>query len=227
MTDYVGKSAYRGDIAIHYDADRMVEPLWAEEQEFVRTWICRLPAGALVLDAPVGTGRFLPLLAGRDLAVKGFDISDDMVAEARRQYGGLSAKIELNVGDAENFVLPDQSVDAVICWRFFHLIPRPVVARVLAEFRRVSRGPILVQVLQVKLASANAGWLSRVKDVVRPWYRRLKPVAAEKPWSHISSFSHTERELAEAFRVAGLVVRDATRMSDSGGQPVIAYTLER
>jgi hypothetical protein len=66
-----------------------------------------------------------------------------------------------------------------------------------------------------------------VKDVLRPWYRRLKPAAATQPWSHISSFSHPEQELAEAFRTAGLVVRETTRMSDSGGQPVVVYTLER
>lgn len=227
MTEYVGKSAYHGDIAARYDADRMVEPLWAEEQEFVRVWLRRFSPAATILDTPVGTGRFLPLLVERGLKVIGSDISADMVAEARRQYGGLGEAVTLTVGDAEKLDLPDQSVDGVISWRFFHLIPEPVLARVLREFHRVSRGPILVQVLQVQLAGASGGWWRGLKDLVRPWYRRFRPVRDAKPWSHISSFSHPETKLRAAFQAAGLTVREAKRMSDSGGQPVMVYTLER
>jgi ubiquinone/menaquinone biosynthesis C-methylase UbiE len=222
MTEYVGKSAYQGDIAARYDADRMVEPLWAEEQEFVRVWIQRFQPPGTILDTPVGTGRFLPLLVERGLKVIGSDISADMVAEARRQYGRLGEAVELSVGDAENLALPDQSVDGVICWRFFHLIPEPVLHRVLGEFRRVSRGPILVQV-----AVASGGWWRGFKDLVRPWYRRWRPARDAKPWSHIASFSHAETKLRAAFAAAGLGVREAQRMSDSGGQPVMVYTLER
>ncbi len=227
MTEYVGKSAYQGDIAARYDADRMVEPLWAEEQEFVRAWIRRFPPQATILDTPVGTGRFLPLLTAQGLRVKGMDISADMIAEARRQYAGLGPSVELSVGDAEQLALPDQSVDGVISWRFFHLIPAPVLARVLGEFRRVSRGPILLQVLQIQLDGESGGWVRGLKNLLRPWYRRLRPAPAAQPWSHISSFPHAEKNLRAAFQAAGLQVREATRMSDSGGQPVMVYTLER
>jgi ubiquinone/menaquinone biosynthesis C-methylase UbiE len=227
MTEYVGKSAYQGDIAARYDADRMVEPLWAEEQEFVRTWIQRFPANATILDTPVGTGRFLPLLVGQGLKVKGTDISADMVAEAHRQYDHLGPAVELSVGDAERLALPDQSVDGVISWRFFHLIPMPVLERVLREFRRVSRGPILVQVLQVQLAGGSGGLVRGLKNLFRPWYRHLRPAREQKPWSHISSFPHPEGKLRAAFQNAGLTIREVARMSDSGGQPVVVYTLER
>jgi len=224
---YAAKTAYRGTIATRYDADRKVEPLWEQEQAFVRDWIARLPAGAVVLDLPVGTGRFLPLFAGRGLEVHGFDISSDMVAEARRQYAGLGAAIHLEVGDAEQVALPDQSVDCVVCWRFFHLIPPPVIGRVLREFRRVCRGPILVQVLQVKPRGQGGGWWAGVKDVLRPWYRRLRPRQDETPWAHITSYPHAEEGLLESFRVAGLSVKEEVELQDASGLLVKMYTLER
>lgn len=224
---YAAKTAYRGDIVARYDEDRKVEPLWAEEQEFVRDWIKRLPAGAVVLDLPVGTGRFLPLLAECGLAARGLDISEDMVAEARRRYGHLGESIQLAVGDAEHLALTDQSVDCVICWRFFHLIPRPVIERVLREFRRVCRGPILVQVLQVKPVDRPDRWWERVKDILRPWYRRLRARREGTPWAHITSYPHAERELLAAFGAANLSVQESVEMRDHSGLPVKVYTLVR
>lgn len=224
---YAAKTAYRGEIAAHYDEDRKGETLWAEEQEFVRAWIRRLPAGAIVLDLPVGTGRFIPLLAECGLVTQGFDISEDMVAEARRRHGDRFQLLTLAVGDAERLALPDQSVDAVICWRFFHLIPRPVMDRVLREFRRVCRGPILVQVLQVRLPAPDGGIWKVLKNLLRPWYRRLRPAPVNLPWGHITSYPHREKDLRDAFRAAGLSVCDEVRMTDSGGLPVKAYTLTK
>jgi len=221
---YAAKTAYRGDIATRYDADRKGEALWGEEQDFVRRWIERLPTGATVLDVPVGTGRFLPTLIERGCHVVGFDISADMIAEARRSGTAIEAGIRLEVGDAEQMALPNQSVDAVICWRFFHLIPSSVMHRVLHEFRRVSRGPVLVQVLQVQLPAANP-WAA-LKNRLRPWYRRLRPMPVNQPWGHITSYPHPEQAIRAAFAATGWRVVEETRMTDSAGMPVKVYTLE-
>lgn len=56
--------AYSSSEAATYEADREVEPLWHLENEFVRALFARSWAES-VLNAPVGTGRFLDLYRRR------------------------------------------------------------------------------------------------------------------------------------------------------------------
>jgi ubiquinone/menaquinone biosynthesis C-methylase UbiE len=59
-----------------------------------RDWVGRLvagcSAGSLVLDAPCGTGKYFPLVAGAGHRVVGADQSAGMLAEARRRGTALA-----------------------------------------------------------------------------------------------------------------------------------------
>jgi ubiquinone/menaquinone biosynthesis C-methylase UbiE len=223
---YAGKSAYHGDVAARYEEDRMKEPLWADEQEFVRRWTGHLSRGATVLDLPVGTGRFLEILLTAGLRVRAMDISEDMLAEVRKRPVSAGADLVIARGDAEHLDLPDGAIDHVLCWRLFHLLPLPTIERALSEFRRVCRGTIVVQVLPVREGGLITAMPAAIKKILRPIRRKLMP-SLVTPWSHIPSFVHPERSLLTIFRRQGLKVRETATMARYNGHPVRVYTLER
>lgn len=224
--DYAGKSAYRGDVAASYDRDRVVEPLWATEQAWVEAWAATLPRGTVVMDLPAGTGRFVDLLLARGLKVQALDISDDMLAELRKRPAAANPDLAIARGDAERLEAAEGSVDYVLCWRLFHLLPLPTIERVLAEFRRVCRGQIVVQVLPVRLGGVAAMIPAAAKALLRP-LRRWFGGQQQTPWSHISSYVHVERDLLRRFAGARLKVVSTATMADYAGRPVRVYTLER
>jgi ubiquinone/menaquinone biosynthesis C-methylase UbiE len=183
-----------------------------------------------VLDLPAGTGRFLEMLLERGLHVQAADISEDMLAEIRKRYPQLPAALTLATGDAEQLPLPDASVDYVLSWRFFHLLPLPVTDRVLAEFRRVCRRQIIVQVLPVRVGGVAAWlppWLRAIVRPLRRWVARSPGAPAATPWSHIASFTHVERDLLRAFARQRLAVVQRHELSRYQGHPVVVYILAR
>lgn len=221
---YAGKSAYFGEVASRYDEDRRSEPLWEREQVFAREWIRRLAPGSSILDIPCGTGRFVPFFLECGVRVEAGDISADMVAEVRRRYP--QAAIEARVEDAEHLSFPDDAVDGLVSWRFFHLLPEVVLPRVLAEFRRVCRGPILVEVLQVPRPAL--GTWARIKAWLRPWHRRLRPRrGGAEPWAHINSYSHSETTLLRLFGQAGLTVESRHDLDEGARHAVVVFQLRR
>ena len=71
------KHDYNRQIAESYDADRQSEEHWAKENEFITKYFKKKSADVL-LDLPVGTGRFLkfyPLIN----KITGANISNDML----------------------------------------------------------------------------------------------------------------------------------------------------
>jgi ubiquinone/menaquinone biosynthesis C-methylase UbiE len=229
-TDYPAKSAYRGETAACYDQDRVGEAIWQQEQGWVAHWAATLPAGATVLDLPAGTGRFLEILLGCGLRVQAVDISTDMLAEIRKRHPQLPAALTLATGDAEQLPVPDASVDFVLSWRFFHLLPLSVIDRVLAEFRRVCRRQIVVQVLPARVGGVVAclpSWLRAIMRPVHRWVAGDSQASAATPWSHIASFTHVERDLLRAFARQRLTVVQRYELAHYQGHPVLVYVLAR
>jgi ubiquinone/menaquinone biosynthesis C-methylase UbiE len=223
-SDYQAKSAYQGGIASRYEADRMQEPLWAIEQAFVGSLIEKLPRGAKVLDVPAGTGRFIGMFQARRLRISAMDISTDMLNALKERHPECGEELCILEGDAEKLPFADQSIDWILSWRFFHLIPLPVIDRVLGEFRRVCRGEMVIQVLPVRLHGLALWVPAWVKALVRPVRRRFQGAPAT-PWSHIPSYIHAERELRRLFARHRLAVISAETLAEYQGLPVRVYTL--
>ena len=92
-----------------------------------------------VLDVATGTGHIAGLAAARGAHAVGIDISDEMLARARKLY----ADVEFAHGDAEHLPFDDDSFDAVIAAFLLHHVPSP--ERVVAELARVGRRVAVAQ----------------------------------------------------------------------------------
>ena len=87
-----------------------------------------------ILEVGVGTGLSLPHFR-TDSRVTGIDVSEEMLARARRRAVRLTHVEGLHVMDAENLEFPDNSFDAVLALYVASVVPNP--ARFAAEMRRV------------------------------------------------------------------------------------------
>lgn len=94
-----------------------------------------VPAGR-VLEAGVGTGKNLPFYpSGAQMTA--IDISDQMLARARRRAAGLGVQVDLQLMDAQCLEFPDAWFDAAVATFVFCSVPDPVAG--LRELGRVVR----------------------------------------------------------------------------------------
>ncbi|HEV2562313.1 MAG TPA: class I SAM-dependent methyltransferase [Rhizomicrobium sp.] len=137
---------YTGGIAADYEAERTVAPQWAKEQAATERFLATLPAGATILDVPVGTGRFLEFYKKFGLVPTGLDISPDMLASAKAKAAALNLDIKLAQGDIRRLDAADKGFEAALCVRFVNWIDFAGTEAVLAELSRVARSTLIVSV---------------------------------------------------------------------------------
>jgi SAM-dependent methyltransferase len=106
------------------------------EVEAMMGWM-ELPPGASVLDVGCGMGRHAMALRDLGYAVTGLDLSEVLLAHARRNDPGRS--IRWVRGDMRKLPFEDKSFDAVVNWftSFGYFFEDEENARVLAEIGRV------------------------------------------------------------------------------------------
>jgi len=126
-----------------------------------------------VLDAPCGTGRFLPVV-GSVGPVVGMDASAEMIAVARNGGSGSAT-----AGRDAAFVLAayphlpfgSASFGAVVCSRYLHhLAGDQDLLAALVELARVTRGPIVASLF---LTGNVQAVVRRAKDRARGVARRF------------------------------------------------------
>jgi ubiquinone/menaquinone biosynthesis C-methylase UbiE len=226
-----GQSAYFGKTARNYEQERIAEPIWQIEQDFVSTYISRIPRGNSILDVPVGTGRFCGSYHQAGLMAHCVDISLDMIAEVRTKFGLTIPGSSLSVANAMALPFADSSVDYVICWRLFHLTPRSVMKRIIKELARVTRREILLQVFSVALENTNditRFMKSAMQSILFPIgciRRAVTGSHKQLPWLHIKSFRHYEQDILAYFEVSNLQVLKSVTLDYYNSQPVRVYIL--
>jgi len=144
--------------------------------------------GGRVLEVGVGTGISLPLY-GSNLRIFGTDISEAMLAKAKRRVDELGLKnVEgLAVMDAEKLEFPDNSFDVVMAQYVVTAVPNPEAA--LHEFARVLRpGGELIILTRV---SADAGMRRFIEQRLQPVVRHLGFRTAEFAWSRYTKWLAT------------------------------------
>ncbi|MDN5345273.1 MAG: hypothetical protein PWQ18_1387 [Clostridia bacterium] len=92
-------------------------------------------AGEHILDVGCGTGNFSLELASRGVRVTGIDISDPMLAKARRKAAAAGLEIEFLHGDAAHLPFPDDTFDKVVSVTALEFAPD--LKAVLTESYRV------------------------------------------------------------------------------------------
>ncbi|MDQ3958271.1 MAG: class I SAM-dependent methyltransferase [Actinomycetota bacterium] len=100
-----------------------------------REWVCSRARGK-TLEIAVGTGRNLALYAG-DVELTGIELSEAMLAIARRRAEDLGRDVDLRPGDAQALEFPDETFDTVTCTISLCSIPDDRAA--VREARRVLR----------------------------------------------------------------------------------------
>lgn len=138
----------KGDVRAYYDKIAQVYDLLSEraERPMREAGLQMLSPREResVLEIGCGTGHCLAEIArkvGPRGRVSGIDLSENMLRQARRAlvHEGLSEKIGLVCGDAEQLPLPARSQDAVFMSFTLELFDTPAIPRVLAECLRVLR----------------------------------------------------------------------------------------
>jgi ubiquinone/menaquinone biosynthesis C-methylase UbiE len=217
---------YEAALAASYERDR-AGAQWQREQEVVAELLTEGGVGpaSTVLDAPVGTGRFLPLYGKIGCRVVGVDLSADMLFQAKKSlvdYPDLN--ISLLRGDLTRLVLVDGSVDLAVCVRFMNLVSLPVARQALSELVRVSAGRVVVGVrfYQPFYFRVDPTWVAhfgRLARRLKRWFRALVREVKAKP--------HHERDILSMFNQHMLKV-SASRLINraADGAPYHIYLLE-
>jgi ubiquinone/menaquinone biosynthesis C-methylase UbiE len=116
--------------------DEEANPLIALEEPAVLELLGDV-AGKDVLDAACGTGRYAIRLAQAGARVSGVDVSEEMLALAKRKRDALGPAIDLRRGDVRGLPFPDSSFDLVLC--ALALCHVPELEQAIRELARVVR----------------------------------------------------------------------------------------
>lgn len=121
--------------------------------------------GESILEVAAGTGILFRelVLANPSGRTEGIDITDAMLARARRRVAELPGRHRLRVGDAHHLDFDDHTFDLVVNNYMFDLLPEADFAPVLAELLRVLRSG--GRLVLVNMAVADH-WPQRVYEAV-------------------------------------------------------------
>lgn len=144
----------------HRGVERLREPgrMALLEPDRVVRLACESMEIRMVLDVGTGTAIFAEAFARAGLAVAGIDISEEMLAAARRFVPGG----DFRPGSMENIPFPDSSFDVVFLGHVLH--EADDVATALTEAKRVAKKRVAV-----------LEWPYVAEEMGPPLGHRLKP----------------------------------------------------
>ena len=142
--------------------------------------------GGRVLEVGCGTGISLPLY-GRGCRLFGIDISERILAKARRRADALPNVEAIEVMDAEALRFPADSFDVVVAQYVVTAVPDP--ERALSEFARVLRpgGEIVI----TTRIGAGQGMRGRIEKALMPVTSRLG-FRTEFPFERYAAWTHAD-----------------------------------
>jgi SAM-dependent methyltransferase len=107
------------------------------ELTVLRSWLALTPESR-VLDVPAGTGRLTFALAGTGARVVGADISANMLRmAASKRSANDGERVCFTQSSGVQLPFPDNTFDAVVSFKFFHLIPNDRKPLFIREMIRV------------------------------------------------------------------------------------------
>lgn len=137
---------YYGDKAMSYVGDRAKHQWWENEQEVMRQLLTHVPDNVSVLDAPFGTGRFVPFYLEKGMSIHGLEISTDMIKAAQSHLGEAFEHVSVEIGDARQIPFNDKAFAVTSCFRFLQsIVSFEDAIRVIRELTRVSQDYVIVE----------------------------------------------------------------------------------
>jgi demethylmenaquinone methyltransferase / 2-methoxy-6-polyprenyl-1,4-benzoquinol methylase len=138
------RGAARYDVRRYHSAEgRLFSAL---EVSLLRDWLPLAP-GVRVLDVPAGTGRLSHALGATGATVIGADISGNMLREAAAKRSEEGPGVHFAQASGTHLPFEDGTFDAVVSFKFFHLIPndqKPVFVRELVRVLKAG-GPLVIE----------------------------------------------------------------------------------
>jgi len=221
------ENSYNSSIASTYDADRQNEEHWAKEDAFIQGHF-RDRQVPVLLDLPVGTGRFIEHYP-KDSEVWGIDISQDMLDQSRKRLSALGRSARLDIGDATNLTqISNASVDSIVCCRLFHLVDDAAREKILREFARIMRGELVLQAyLDAPPRNIVIRILGKLVRIARGTDGAKGSASEQTPWSHIKSYPMTEARLLALFAAVHLTKIQKTYLCDYFGRDVVMFIVKK
>lgn len=193
---------YYGDVARNYLRERQAGEKWRNEQAIMQRVISDMRPGNTVLDAPLGTGRFVRYYLKQRLSVIGIDISEDMISEAAKECARDFEEVMAIRADIRHIPLADSSVDDVICFRFLGFLNECDFEQVVTEFVRVSRERIILEMLVI-----DSSKIAMVRKIVRGlWAGKLRFIRGMPRGIRKSRNRRNEKDLIKYFESRNLHV---------------------
>lgn len=219
---------YNKNIASTYDFDRQSELHWVLENEYIKRYFKNKKV-ILILDAPVGTGRFIEFYP-QNSQLFGVDVSQDMIDESAKKVSQLGRDgVSLKIGDVTDLsVFPGDYFDAIVCCRLFHLIGDPDRLRAMREFSRVLKGELILQAYLVPGGGLFGKVCRFIVRVVKKVFGGNIPLnASSHNWSHIKNYPLTHDQFLSLAMSAGLIVSSKTKLCNYRGNDVVIYVLNK
>jgi len=142
----------------------------ATELRLLRRVLAQLvPADALLLDVPCGTGRHAGAYVEWGYRVVGLDVSPAMAGYAAARPGLSAPGFRAAVGEVERLPLANDAVELAVSVRLLRHLPVDVRYDALAELARVGRRGALCDLL---LREGAVSWVKRAREGARYTARR-------------------------------------------------------
>lgn len=140
------------------------------EVHLLREWLPLTPTSTL-LDVPAGTGRLSVALGAGGAKVVGADISGNMlrVASGKRDTTGPGRHVHFAQASGTDLPFPDNTFDAVVSFKFFHLVPNDRKPAFMSEMARVLK-PGRTMVVEF-----NSPYYGGVLAALRYYFRKRHP----------------------------------------------------
>ncbi len=135
-------------VAANYDASRFSDISGRVfnflEKRLVAKCFSVLPKGAVIADAPCGTGRLAEALLDAGYRVHGLDISDAMLGVARQRLASHGESFTCEVFDLKKQPPLDATYDGALCARVLMHFPLDQQIEFLAGVAKLSRSIVVI-----------------------------------------------------------------------------------